>query len=321
MVSTRAPWAECGACPLYCEPRRKRDPFVPGEGPDQADVVVVGMAPGDTEVTLKRVFIGPSGRLLDALLAKAGLERSQVYVTNAVLCSTHDGKSNQPVPAAAISACRARLFMELKGRKPKVVVALGNDVLRAFGVDEKVSDCRGRERWVGFDDLTAVLLKGQTSLDGLATARALAAYINEASADLVLLGMKAVDDDQQQVGPMLGELLDRPCVTVVASIEIEGSSVVCHREIEGGVEVVEAPLPAILTITKGEWEPRFPNLKGIMAAKKKPLEEKDAQLGTSRIEIQSMTPPRERPAGRIVGNGADAVPELVRVLHEEAKVI
>jgi electron transfer flavoprotein beta subunit len=168
---------------------------------------------------------------------------------------------------------------------------------------------------------SAVLLKGQTSLDGLATARALAAYINEANADLVLLGMKAVDDDQQQVGPMLGELLDRACVTVAASIEIEGSSVVCHREIEGGVEVVEAPLPAVVSITKGSYEPRLPSLKGIMAAKKKPLEEKDAQLGTSRIEIQSMTPPRDRPAGRIVGNGVDAVPELVRVLHEEAKVI
>jgi electron transfer flavoprotein beta subunit len=168
---------------------------------------------------------------------------------------------------------------------------------------------------------SAVLLKGQPTLDGLATARALAAYIREANADLVLCGMKAVDDDQQQVGPMLGELLDRACVTVAASIEIEGTSVVCHREIEGGVEVVEAPLPAVVSITKGAYEPRLPSLKGIMAAKKKPLEEKDAQLGTSRIEIQAMTSPRERPAGRIVGNGVDAVPELVRVLHEEAKVI
>jgi electron transfer flavoprotein beta subunit len=168
---------------------------------------------------------------------------------------------------------------------------------------------------------SAVLLKGTPSFDGLATARALAAYINDANADLVLLGMKAVDDDQQQVGPMLGELLDRACVTVAASIEIEGSSVVCHREIEGGVEIVEAPLPAVVTITKGSYEPRLPSLKGIMAAKKKPLEEKDAQLPESRIEIQAMTPPRERPAGRVVGTGVDAVTELVRVLHEEAKVI
>jgi electron transfer flavoprotein beta subunit len=167
----------------------------------------------------------------------------------------------------------------------------------------------------------AVLLKGQVTLDGLATARALAAEIRDVAADLVLLGMKAVDDDQQQVGPMLAELLDLPCITVAAQVEIEGANVVCHREIEGGIEVVEAPVPAVISITKGAFETRYPSLKGIMAAKKKPLEEKDAQLGESRIELRSFTAPSERPAGRIVGQGVDAVPELIRVLRDEAKVL
>jgi electron transfer flavoprotein beta subunit len=167
----------------------------------------------------------------------------------------------------------------------------------------------------------AVLLKGQTTLDGLATAHALAAEVRDQEADLVLLGMKAVDGDQQQVGPMLAELLDRPCVTVAASVELDGDRIVCHREVEGGVEVVEAGLPAVVTITKGEYEPRLPSLKGIMAAKKKPLAEKDAQLGTSRIQVRELMPPPERPAGRIVGQGSDAVPELVRLLREEAKVL
>jgi electron transfer flavoprotein beta subunit len=167
----------------------------------------------------------------------------------------------------------------------------------------------------------AILLKGQPTLDGLATARALAAELKELGADLVLLGMKGVDHDQQQVGPMLAELLDLPCVTVAAAIEIEGGSVVAHREVEGGVEVVEAALPAVVSITKGSYEPRYPSLKGIMAAKKKPLEEKDAQLGESRIEVRELSAPPERPAGRIVGQGVDAVPELIRVLREEAKVL
>lgn len=167
----------------------------------------------------------------------------------------------------------------------------------------------------------ATLLKGQPTLDGLATARALAEEIRGANPDLILLGMKAVDDDQQQVGPMLAELLGLPCVTVVAEMEFEDGNVVCHREVEGGVEIVEAPLPAVITLTKGKYEPRYPSLKGIMAAKKKPLEEKDAQLGSSRVTVQSLQPPPERPAGRIVGQGADAVPELVRLLREEAKVI
>jgi electron transfer flavoprotein beta subunit len=167
----------------------------------------------------------------------------------------------------------------------------------------------------------AVLLKGQASLDGLATAHALAAEIREQNVDLVLLGMKAVDGDQQQVGPMLAALLDRPCITIAASVALEGTSVVCHREVEGGVEVVEASLPAVVTITKGDYEPRYPSLKGIMAAKKKPLAEKDAQLQPSRIEVRELSLPPERPAGRIVGEGTAAVPELVRLLREEAKVL
>ncbi|MGH7475436.1 MAG: electron transfer flavoprotein subunit beta/FixA family protein [Longimicrobiales bacterium] len=167
----------------------------------------------------------------------------------------------------------------------------------------------------------AVLLQGQTTLDGLATARALADEVKQAGADLVLLGMKAADDDQQQVGPMLAELLELPCVTAVAELQLEGGGVVCQREVEGGTEIVEAPLPAVVTTTKGPHEPRYPSLKGIMAAKKKPLEEKTAQLGESRIELRALASPPERPAGRVVGEGADAVAELVRLLRDEAKVL
>ncbi len=167
----------------------------------------------------------------------------------------------------------------------------------------------------------AVLLKGQPGMDGLATAKALAAELKGAGADLILCGMKAADDDQAEVGPMLAELLDLPCVTGVTELEVEGGGVVCQREVEGGTEVVEAPLPAVVTITKGKVEPRYPSLKGIMAAKKKPLEEKDAQLPAARIQVKALTPPPDRPAGRIVGQGADAVPELVRLLKEEAKVL
>jgi electron transfer flavoprotein beta subunit len=167
----------------------------------------------------------------------------------------------------------------------------------------------------------AVLLKGDAGPDGLATARALVAELGAADAGLILFGVKAVDDDQQQVGPMVATLLDRPCVTGVSELVLEGDRVVCHREVEGGVEVVDVPLPAVLTITKGPYEPRYASLKGIMAAKKKPLEEKTATASPARIEVVKLEPPRERPAGRIVGQGPEAVPELVRLLREEAKVI
>ena len=167
----------------------------------------------------------------------------------------------------------------------------------------------------------AVLLKGQPDLDGSSTAKALAAEIKSIAPDLVLCGMKAVDNDQQQVGTMLAEFIDAPCVSVVAEFELEDGTAVCHREIEGGVEIVEVALPAVITMTKGKNEPRYPSLKGIMAAKKKPLEEKDAQLAPSRIKVREIAYPPERPAGRIVGQGVDAVPELVRLLKEEARVL
>ena len=167
----------------------------------------------------------------------------------------------------------------------------------------------------------AVLLTGDVGMDGLATAKALAAELDASDAPLALFGVKAIDDDQQQVGPMVAALTGRACVTGVSSFEVADGKVVCDREVEGGSEVVEATLPALLTITKGEHEPRLASLKGIMAAKKKPLEEKPAQAAESRIKVLGLREPAPRPEGRIVGEGPDAVPELVRLLREEAKAI
>ncbi|MDT8369718.1 MAG: electron transfer flavoprotein subunit beta/FixA family protein [Longimicrobiales bacterium] len=165
------------------------------------------------------------------------------------------------------------------------------------------------------------LLEGRVSQDGLATAKALAAEVEGDDAELVLLGVKAADDDQQQVGPMLATLLGRPCVTAVSSFTVENGVAVCQREVEGGTEVVEVPLPAVLTITKGPFDPRYASLKGIMAAKKKPIEEKPAVDLEHRLEVVRLSPPPERPEGRIVGEGADAAPELARLLREEARVL
>ncbi len=167
----------------------------------------------------------------------------------------------------------------------------------------------------------AIRLDGEGSPDGLSVARALASELRELGPDLILFGMKAMDDDQQQVGPMVAELLGLPCVTVVAELEAEDGKVLCHREIEGGTEVVELELPAVVTVTKGPYEPRYPSLKGIMAAKKKPLEEKPAEVPASRIKVRRYSEPPARPEGKIVGEGPDAVPELVRLLRDEAKVL
>jgi len=164
----------------------------------------------------------------------------------------------------------------------------------------------------------AVLLEGEVTMDGLATARALAAEIETMDAPLVLLGVKAADDDQQQVGPMLGTLLDRACATAVADFAVEGDGVTARREVEGGKEVLKLSTPAVLSITKGDFEPRYASLKGIMMAKKKPLETRPARVAESRLEVTELSYPPERPEGTVVGEGPDAVPELVRLLREEA---
>jgi electron transfer flavoprotein beta subunit len=157
--------------------------------------------------------------------------------------------------------------------------------------------------------------------DGFEVAKALAAELRPGGYDLILFGKMAVDDYNQQVGPMVAELLDLPCVTSIVHLDLTAGAGVAEREIEGGVEVVEFPLPAVLTAEKGLNEPRFPALKGIMAAKKKPLETKPVALGAGGVEVVALTTPAERTAGKIVGEGAAAVPELVRLLREEAKVI
>jgi len=157
--------------------------------------------------------------------------------------------------------------------------------------------------------------------DSLAVARALAAEIQSLGPQIVWCGRQAVDDDAAQVGPMLAELLGIPAVTVVAHFDLDGSRAVVEREIEGGREVVEVELPALFATDKGLNEPRYASLKGIMAAKKKPIDEKPANLGEPNLEILSLSLPPARAAGRIVGKGVEAVPELVRVLREEVKVL
>jgi electron transfer flavoprotein beta subunit len=166
----------------------------------------------------------------------------------------------------------------------------------------------------------AVLLKTGEPLEGLAVARALAEELRGREYDLVLFGMKAIDDDLQAVGPMVAELLGIPVATSVTEFAVEDGKVVAQREIEGGVEVVELKLPCALTLTKGAYEPRYASLKGIMAAKKKPLEEKPAAGGGEAPKMK-LAYPAERQAGRIVGQGPDAVPELLRLLRQEARVI
>jgi electron transfer flavoprotein beta subunit len=167
-----------------------------------------------------------------------------------------------------------------------------------------------------------ILLRADAGFNG-DVSTALAEELRALSPDLVFFGKQAIDEDSAQMPQMIAERLDLPCATVVVKLEIgaDGKSCTVEREIEGGLEVVEMPLPAVIGTQKGLNEPRLPNLKGIMAAKKKPLEKKDARATPATSEVVALEMPPPRPAGKIVGKGAEAVPELVRLLHEEAKVL
>ena len=168
----------------------------------------------------------------------------------------------------------------------------------------------------------AVLLKTDAPVfDSMAVARALAAELQGGGYDLILFGKVAADTAAGAVGAMTAELLGLPVVNSVSKLEVGGGKGTARRDLEGAAEVVEFPLPAVVTIDEGIARPRYPSLKGIMAAKKKPLETKPAQLGDVRVSIVKMELPADRPPGRIIGEGAAAVPELVRLLQTEAKVL
>jgi electron transfer flavoprotein beta subunit len=149
----------------------------------------------------------------------------------------------------------------------------------------------------------------------------LADYLKELAPDIIFFGKQSVDYDDSAVGLMVAEMLGLPSVSVVVKLEVADGKARAEREIEGGCEVAETKLPAVFTAQKGLNEPRYPSLKGIMAAKSKPIEERPASAVQANAETVAMRKPPAKPAGKIVGTDASAVPELVRLLHEEAKVI
>lgn len=168
----------------------------------------------------------------------------------------------------------------------------------------------------------AVLLESEgADLDSHATASALAAKIQELGPDIVFCGKQAVDGDESQVGPRVATLLGWSCATEVSSFELGDGTYRATRDIEGGRESIEGQLPAVITCQKGLNEPRYPNLKGIMAAKKKPLDHTSASVPESKTETLALTPPPDRPQPTVLGEGPAAVPLLIEKLRNEAKVL
>ncbi len=211
---------------------------------------------------------------------------------------------------------------EAKGAGNVTVVAVGPERAKTG-----LRECLAR----GADEAIWVDSTGTPYLDALGTAKALAGAAKGGQYDFFWFGQKGVGYDESLVGPMFAELMGVPHVGSVTKLELGDGKVTVHREIEGAHEVVECALPAVLTAQKGLNEPRYASLKGIMAAKKKPIAEKKlAELGVAEADpTQAKTRwrklelPPARQAVKLVpaDDPVAAGKELARLLREEAKVI
>jgi electron transfer flavoprotein beta subunit len=205
----------------------------------------------------------------------------------------------------------------------------GEVVLVTVGPDRALSALRTGLA-MGADSAVHVKDPVLDGADTLATARALAGAIKTLTPfDLVLCGQQGVGGDNSQVPGLLAEMLDLPQVTVAVKLEVQDGKAVVEREIEGARETWETSLPAVVSAQKGLNEPRYASLKGIMAAKKKPVEVLDAAgvgldaaAAAPRVRVTAMELPPPRPAvAMIEGDPGAQATELVRLLADEAKVL
>lgn len=241
---------------------------------------------------------------------------SQVPDTTTKVKVGADGKSIDPNGVTYIInpydefAVEAALQLKEKNGGETVVISVGND---------KNKEAIKKAYAMGIEK--GILIKTDAEMDSYAVARNLADVLKEINPDMIFFGKQSIDYDDSQVGNLVAEMLGIPSISVVVSLNVDNGKVTCEREIEGGKEVVEASLPAAICAQRGLNNPRYPNLKGIMAAKSKPIEEKQPTYTENKTEILSMTLPKPKAKGKIVGTDVSAVPELVKLLREEAKVI
>jgi electron transfer flavoprotein beta subunit len=166
-----------------------------------------------------------------------------------------------------------------------------------------------------------IQVKGDEPEDSYYVAYNIAEVAKELNPDLILLGKQSVDYDSLQMPSLVAEMLDMPSVSVVSKLNIQGEKVTAERDVEGGKEIVESGLPCVISTQKGLNEPRYPKLPDIMKAKRKPIDERDAKEVEQKVSVMKMEIPSTARKGKILGDSDEDIKELVRLLHEDAKVI
>lgn len=169
---------------------------------------------------------------------------------------------------------------------------------------------------IGGDD--AIRVNAESS-DSFYIASQIAAVATEGSYDLVLTGKETIDYNGSSIGGMVAELLNQPFVSLATKLDIAGGTASLSREIEGGEEKLETSLPLVVSCQKGMAEQRIPNMKGIMGARTKPLAVKEPVAVEALTTVVSFEMPPAKSGVKLVS--ADTPEELIRLLHEEAKVI
>ncbi|WP_288956451.1 electron transfer flavoprotein subunit beta/FixA family protein [uncultured Polaribacter sp.] len=172
---------------------------------------------------------------------------------------------------------------------------------------------------IGADDAIRV---NAVATDGFQVAKELAAVVKNGGYDLVLAGKESADYNGQMVPGMLATLTDFNFINGCVGVEVDGTKVTAEREIDGGAETLSSSLPLVVAGQKGiveEKDLRIPNMRGIMMARKKPLQVVEAVGGNAATSIQSFEKPAPKGAVKLVD--ADNVDELISLLHNEAKVI
>ncbi|RMG07698.1 MAG: electron transfer flavoprotein subunit beta/FixA family protein [Planctomycetota bacterium] len=222
-------------------------------------------------------------------------------------------------PYDSRAASKAIALRDAAGDGSEVVaVAAGNPNKGESEARKRIKDvlALGADRGILIPD------ESYENRDPLAVAKALAAAIkNEGEFDLVFTGRQAVDDQAFSVGPMLATLLGVPCVTDVVGLEVDGKTATVKRAAEGRVEVLSVNLPCVITAQRDLAEEQYPKLKEILKANKKKIDTFSFEWPAPAYRVTELSPPPEPAAGKIVGEGPDAVPELVRLLREEAKAL
>jgi len=243
----------------------------------------------------------------------------RVAATDTKIAIGPDGKSIDPAGVEFVVNPFDELAVEEALKTKEAVGGDASVTVIAFGTSEAQKELRTCLA-MGADK--AVLLKSDGhNHDAHVTAEVLATYIKSIPHDVVFCGKQAVDNDNSQVPARIAALLDLACVTEVKTLALDDNVFTAERDIEGGREIVRCPVPAVVSTQKGLNEPRYASLKGIMAAKKKPLEEVEVQIPGAGVSIATLSLPPARPDGRILGDGADAVGALVDALQNEAKVL